>query len=330
MQVALVTGCAGLLGSHLSHYLVNKGLTVVGVDDLSGGYDDWLPDAPNFHFVKCSLVDTESLTGIFSTREVDVVYHFAAYAAEGLSPFIRRFNYENNVVASANVINCCIQGEAKLVFASSMAVYGSQETPFHEAMDLRPIDPYGNAKAAVERDIQMAYEQFGMRYSIIRPHNIIGRNQNIWDRYRNVLGIFIRRTIAGLPMIIYGTGDQRRAFSDVKFYLEPFYRLRNEFDGETFNLGADDTHSIKDLAFLVAEIATEFGLDPQIEYGEPRHEAFYAFCDHRKAKEKLNFIDKTNIRETARDVFLWALTQPEREVKNIRYEVTRNLYQYWR
>ena len=83
------------------------------------------------------------------------MFHFAAYAAEGLSPFIRRFNYTNNLVATANVVNMCIKYNVqRLVFTSSMAVYGIGTPPFDETHAPNPTDPYGVAKYACEMDIQ--------------------------------------------------------------------------------------------------------------------------------------------------------------------------------
>ena len=180
MKNVLITGCAGLIGSHLSTYLLDNGFSVVGIDDLSGGYEDWLPKHQNFRFHRQNLVHTGDLDNVFRDTRFDAVFHLAAYAAEGLSPFIRVHNYQNNVIASANVINKCIEHECKLIFTSSMAVYGDQATPFVETQPCKPVDPYGNAKTAVESDLKMASDQFGLRYSIIRPHNVIGTNQNIW------------------------------------------------------------------------------------------------------------------------------------------------------
>ena len=326
----LITGCAGLIGSHLSQHLLKRGHVVVGVDDLSGGYEDWLPREPNFKFFKEDLADSEYLENIFLNGNFEAVFHLAAYAAEGLSPFIRVFNYRNNVIASANVINKCITHNCKLIFTSSMAVYGRQKAPFSEDMPCIPIDPYGNAKALIEKDIEMASEQFGLRYSIVRPHNVIGTQQNIWDRYRNVLGIFIRRTIAGQPMQIYGSGEQKRAFSDIRYYMESFEQLINNHDSEIFNIGSDKYITINELATIVLTEAKELGLDPSVEHLEPRHEAFEAFCDHSKAKHLLNFNDETAIRKTTREMLEWGIDQPERTVLNMRYEINKGIYSYWK
>jgi len=325
----LVTGCAGLIGSHLSTHLLNNGFSVVGIDDLSGGYEDWLPKHQNFRFHRQNLVHTGDLDNVFRDTRFDAVIHLAAYAAEGLSPFIRVHNYQNNVIASANVINKCIEHECKLIFTSSMAVYGDQATPFVETQPCKPVDPYGNAKAAVENDLKMASDQFGLRYSIIRPHNVIGTNQNIWDRYRNVLGIFIRRTIAGQPMQVYGDGEQKRAFSDIQFFLPVFQKLIDDFDREIFNIGSDNYLTINQLAEIVAQQSIVFGLKPRIEHMEPRIEVANAFCNHDKAKTLLGFHDQTSIEETTRTMIQWAMTQPERTIKNMNYEITKGIYSYW-
>ncbi len=202
----LVTGTAGLLGANYSRHLLESGHTVIGMDNFSGGYKAFLPKNDNLKFYKVNLENKKKVTEVFDKENPDVAYHFAAYAAEGLSPFIRNYNYRNNVICSANIINECINHDTKMVFTSSMAVYGGQEPPFTEDLRPQPIDPYGVAKYAVECDLKQASEQFGMRYNIVRPHNVLGKYQNIWDRYRNVIGIFIRKAIKHQPIRVYGEG----------------------------------------------------------------------------------------------------------------------------
>ena len=186
-----VTGCAGLLGANYTRHLLANGHEVIGIDDLSGGYKAFVTKGENFSFVKLNLERRKKIVDLFEEHKPEVLVHFAAYAAEGLSPFIRNFNYRNNLICSANLINECIKHDTKFIFTSSMAVYGEQEPPFTEDKRPQPIDPYGIAKYAVECDLKLAHEQFGLRYNIVRPHNVLGIYQNIWDKYRNVIGIFI-------------------------------------------------------------------------------------------------------------------------------------------
>jgi UDP-glucose 4-epimerase len=210
-----------------------------------------------------------------------------------------------------------------------MAVYGNQEVPFTELMRPLPVDPYGIAKYSVEQDIICGSEQFGLKYNIIRPHNVLGIYQNIWDKYRNVIGIFIRRVLNNEPILIYGDGEQTRAFSDIKYYMEVFENLILKFNNQTYNIGAEKYYSINEIATIVQNIGIKFGYHSNIEYGEARHEVKHAYCDHTKAIQDLNFTDNTNINELIENVFTWAMSQPSREVKNMNYEVDKNIYKYW-
>ena len=109
----LITGVAGLLGANFARHLINKGHKVIGVDDLSGGYSDFIPSQVTFYEV--NLTETVKVNQIFETEKPDYVYHFAAYAAVGLSPFIRNFNYMNNVV---NTVMNKVMNKVKLYLAS--------------------------------------------------------------------------------------------------------------------------------------------------------------------------------------------------------------------
>ena len=330
MSKVFVTGCAGLLGANYARHLLQNGHEVIGIDDLSGGYKAFVPKGEKFSFVKLNLERRKKLVDLFEEHKPDLLFHFAAYAAEGLSPFIRNYNYRNNLICSANLINECIRQDTKVVFTSSMAVYGEQEPPFTEDKRPQPIDPYGIAKYAVECDLKLAHEQFGLRYNIVRPHNVLGIYQNIWDRYRNVIGIFIRKTLNGIPILVYGDGEQTRAFSDIKYYMEPFDLLHNDFDGEIFNIGADKYFTLNEVAETVQKVGNKYGYDVPIEHGEPRHEVKHAYCDHTKAKSMLQFRDETNLEELIESIFVWAMKQPNRKVKNMEYEVTKDIYDYWR
>jgi UDP-glucose 4-epimerase len=308
---------------------LEKGHCVVGIDDLSGGYEDSVPKEATFY--KLDLTDSKSVNEIFNAEKPDYVFHFAAYAAEGLSPFIRNYNYTNNVLASANVINSCVNHNVKkVIFTSSMAVYGVGNPPFTEDQLPTPEDPYGIAKYAVEMDLKLAHEMFGLRYSIVRPHNVVGIYQNIWDRYRNVIGIWIRKAMNNEPLSIFGDGTQVRAFSDIKFYMEPFEKLMTEHDGETFNIGADKYYTINEAADTVIDVARELGINAAKVHLEKRNEVHTAYCDHSKAHKLLNFVDDTNLRETTLKMFKWALEQPNRPTKKMNYEIEKNMYSFWK
>ena len=325
----LITGIAGLLGANFSRHLLEKNHKVVGVDDLSGGYEEFIPAPAAFYKVNLTCID--AVNQIFERENPDCVFHFAAYAAEGLSPFVRNYNYANNIIASANVINAAINNNIKkVIYTSSMAVYGTGDPPFEEKQVPMPEDPYGIAKYAVEMDLKLAREMFGLQYSIVRPHNVVGIYQNIWDRYRNVIGIWIRQAIAGEPLTLYGDGTQVRAFSDIKFYMEPFEKLMTDHDGEIFNIGADKHVTINEASDIVIDVAKEFGINATKIYLEKRNEVHAAYCAHLKAKNLLNFNDDTNLRETVKTMFSWALTQPVRDSKHMKYEIEKNIYSFWK
>lgn len=329
MSKVLITGVAGLLGSNLADYLIKQGHSVVGIDNLSGGFKDYVPERVNFY--PADLNHDFHIDEIFRREQPDYVYHFAAYAAVCLSPFIRRHNYINNVVCSANVINSCIKHNVKkVIFSSSMDVYGDNQVPFQEHLAPQPEDPYGIAKYAIEMDLAAASKEFGLRYSIVRPHNVLGINQNIWDRYRNVFGIWIRKTLNGEPITVYGDGTQVRSFSDIKFYMEPFEQLMESHDGEVFNIGADQYCTLNEAAETFMEVAHELGYDCEKVHLEKRNEVHTAYCDHTKAKELLGFSDETVLKETIKELFEWAIEQPDREVKTMPYEIEKGIYSYWR
>ena len=327
----LITGAAGLLGANFTRYLIGKGYDIVGIDDFSGGYRSSVPDGIRMYTQ--DLIEAKRVNEIFENEKPDYVYHFAAYAAEGLSPFIRNYNYTNNILCSINVINACVNNDVKkVIFTSSMAIYGEGNPPFTEDQPAFPEDPYGIAKYAVEQDLRLAKMMFDLDYSVIRPHNVIGLYQNIWDRYRNVIGIWIRKILDGAPLTIFGDGTQRRAFSDIDFYMEPFekFMLDRSTDSGAYNIGADKDYTINEAADLLIEVAGEFGYDASKEYLEARKEVHTAFSDHTKAREHLGFEDNTDLKKTMRDMFKWALDQPERDIKDMEYEIEKNMYSFWK
>lgn len=215
-----------------------------------------------------------------------------------------------------------------MIFTSSMATYGVGKPPFTEDQQPSPIDPYGIAKFTVEQDIKQAHDQFWLRYTIVRPHNIIGIYQNIRDKYRNVIGIWIRQTLKWEKISIFGDGTQKRAFSDIHYYMQIFEKLMEKWDSEIFNIWADKEYRIIDVAHLVKEIGGKRWYKTDIIHYEPRHEVKNAYSDHTKAKKLLNFEDKTDIKKLIVEMFERALTQPDRPIKVMEYEIEKNIYSF--
>jgi UDP-glucose 4-epimerase len=279
-MAALVTGAAGFMGSHLAQELLQEGHEVIGLDDLSGGFLANVP--PGVKFYQGSVLDNSLLARLFQEHRFEYVYHLAAYAAEGLSHFIRRFNYTNNVLGSMNVLNEAIKAEVKcFVFTSSIAVYGSAPPPISEEVQPRPEDPYGIAKYAVEMDLHAAHRMFSLNSVIFRPHNVYGERQHIGDRYRNVIGIFMNQCLGNEPMTIFGDGTQTRAFSyigDVAGPMARAVRMPSAYN-QTLNIGSDNVTSLNELATLVAEA---MGVPRNVRYLPARQEVVHAAADHSK------------------------------------------------
>lgn len=326
----LITGVAGLLGSRLADWLIEniEGIQVCGIDDLSGGYKKNIN--PEVHFWQMNLTE-HPIENCFDYFKPDYVFHFAAYAAEGLSPFIREYNYVNNLQATAAIVNNCIKYDVKrLVFTSTLAVYGHGNGGiFDESQVPKPIDPYGVAKYGCEMDIQIAGEQHGLDWCIIRPHNVYGIKQNIWDKYRNVLGIWMYQHLNGEPMTIFGDGEQTRAFSFIDDSLEPLWNsaIRPEASKQIINLGGIEEISIKDASKILREVIGS----GDIIHLEGRHEVKHSIPTFQKSVDILDFKYKTSMKEGLSIMWDWAQKQPKRE-RFIwpKYELDKGIYSFWK
>jgi len=308
---SLVTGGAGFIGSHVARHCLSLGQEVIVVDDLSGGFADQVPQGAVL--VEGSVTDAAFISQLFSEHHFDYVYHLAAYAAEGLSHFIRRFNYTNNLIGSVNLINEAIKHECKcLVFTSSIAVYGAGQLPMNEEMAPHPEDPYGVAKYAVELDLHAAHRMYGLDYIIFRPHNVYGEHQNIGDPYRNVLGIFMNQIMRRQPMTIFGDGSQTRAFSYIDDVAPVIARsvLNGDAFNQVINIGADHSYSVRELADVVAEA---FGVKPEVRYLPARNEVLHAFSTHDKARRLFGLNGGVPLKEGVNRMATWALAAGSRQ-----------------
>ena len=331
----LITGVAGLLGSRLADWIIeNKPeYKVVGIDDLSGGFEENIN--PKVDFWQMDLV-THPIENCFEVNKFDYVFHFAAYAAEGLSPFIRGYNYDNNLKATARIVNECIKHDVKrLVFTSTLAVYGHGDGGvFNEKQQQAPIDPYGVAKYACEMDIQIAGEQHGLDWCIIRPHNVYGIKQNIWDKYRNVLGIWMYQHLKGEEMTIFGNGEQTRAFSFIDDSLEPLWNaaVRKKASKEIINLGGIEEHSIISANVILKNIiAKDTNKRPTTIFLQPRHEVKHSIPTFQKSIDLLGFEHKTDLEEGLSKMWEWSKQQPMRErFVWPKYELDKGIYAFWK
>ena len=330
MATVLVTGAAGFIGSHVADAVVARGHNVTALDDLSGGYRDNVPAAAEF--VEGSITDVPLIERLFATHSFDYVFHLAAYAAEGLSHFIKRFNYTNNVIGSVNLINASVNTGVKgFVFTSSIAVYGATpQLPMTEETPPHPEDSYGIAKLAVEQELAASRAMFGLDYIIFRPHNVYGTRQNIADRYRNVVGIFMNQILQGKPMTVFGDGTQTRAFShinDVAPIIAESIEQPRAWN-QVFNVGADHPYALNELA---REVARAMGVEPRIEYLPARQEVVHAHSSHAKVRDVFGERVETPLADGLREMAEWVRRHGARETPPFgAIEVTKNLPAVWR
>jgi UDP-glucose 4-epimerase len=327
---ALVTGAAGFIGSHVVDECLALGMEVVATDDLSGGFRENVPAAAEW--VEGDLRDAAFVRSLWDGGRYDFVYHLGAYAAEGLSHFIRAYNYRTNLEATVNLVNQAVLADCeRFVFTSSIAVYGRGQVPMTEAMVPQPEDPYGISKYAAELDLRAAHDMFGLNWTVFRPHNVYGERQNIADPYRNVIGIFMNNVLRGQPMPVFGDGLQTRAFSHIADVAPVIARspLVARATNEVFNIGADTPYTILELA---REIADAFGVEPEVEHLPARNEVVHAFSDHAKVRDVFDPPEPIDLRTGIRRMADWVREHGSREPIAFagEIEVERNLPPSWR
>ncbi|MBC8500893.1 MAG: NAD-dependent epimerase/dehydratase family protein [Nanoarchaeota archaeon] len=327
-STVLVTGGAGFMGAHLAEELIKLGYKTVVLDDLSGGFEENVPNKAVF--VKGSILNFKLIRELFKKYKFDYVFHLGAYAAEGLSHFIRIFNYRNNLLGSINLINESIRYNVKcFVFTSSIAVYGTNQLPMKEETTPQPEDPYGISKYAVELDLKSAYEMFGLNYIIFRPHNVYGEKQNLGDKYRNVVGIFMNQIMQNKPLTIFGEGKQTRAFSyigDVAPIIAKSIKIKKAYN-QVFNIGADKPYTVNYLAETVKKAMSS---NQKTKHLPARNEVVHAYSSHNKVKKVLGYKTKFSLEEGVQRMADWAKkigSKKSKKFKNI--ELTKNLPPSW-
>ena len=300
----LVTGVAGFIGSHVADCLLEAGHAVVGLDDLSGGYTE------NVHeevvFIEGSVCDRGLVDRVFDEHAPQVVFHLAAFAAENLSHFMKRFTYENNLLGGVTLLNAAVRHGVELfVFTSSIAVYGDAPCPMSEALAPRPIDPYGIAKYAFELELRATSRVFGLPFVVFRPHNVYGERQNLADPHRNVVAIFIRQALGGEKLTVFGDGSQTRSFSHVATVASVIARSIEVRDcwNQTLNIGEGQACTIRALAELVADVA---GVPLSVRTLPRRDEVTHAFPDTSRAAQVFGPEKTVELREGIRRMYEWA------------------------
>lgn len=325
----LVTGAAGFIGSFVADELIRLGYHVVALDDLSGGFRANVN--PKATFVKGSVTNRMLIEKLFRRHRFIYVYHLAAYAAEGLSHFIKRFNYENNVIGSINLINASVNYNIKcFVFTSSIAVYGANQLPMTEEVVPEPEDSYGIAKLVVEKELETSHKMFGLPYIIFRPHNVYGERQNIGDRYRNVVGIFMNQILSRRPITIFGDGRQTRAFTYILDVAPVIAKapLNKRAYGQIFNIGADRPYTLNELAKRVIQAMGANSY--KITHLSPRKEVKHAYSDHKRLERYFRYKSRYDLQKGLQRMSRWVLSHGAKKSKKFKHiEILKNLPPSW-
>lgn len=294
-QKIFITGVAGFLGSYLADRLIAEGHQVSGCDNLIGGYLDNVPEEVDFKQVDCSYLNTMKKL----LKDVDIVYHTACTAYEGLSVFSPHLICQNTFQITATVATAAVScGVKRFVNCSSMARYGEQDkVPFTEDMVPKPQDPYAISKVAGELLLNNLSQVHGMEVTHAVPHSIIGPRQKYDDPFRNVASIMINLMLQDRQPIIYGDGEQKRCFSFVQDDIDCLLKMgfNDNVVGEVINIGPDEeTVTINELAVTIADLL-DFELKPIYVADRPQ-EVKLATCSADKARKLLDYSTKVDLR----------------------------------
>jgi len=316
-----ITGAAGFLGRNLTNWILdNTEHSVIGVDKIAPKELKWIDDNKRFVYVYCPI-ERDELQSVFKRHRPSIAYALASYASEGRANHIRKFIHSNNTVGMANVINACINNNCKIIFTSSVAVY-SGLPPFDEETIPNPIDEYGLSKLSTEKSIEISGNVNNLEWSIIRPRNVYGIYQNMFDKTLNLFGIFFYKYFNNQPLTIFGDGSNQRNFTYIDDILEPMYNAI-KYDRQIFNLGSSKVYTIKQAAEIFCEVT---GYN-KIEYVEPRHEVPAAFCKTDKSEQLLGYKDITSLYDGLKKMYVWA---KEQKIKPLEIppplEITKNMH----
>ena len=303
----LVTGAAGFIGSNLINKLLELGVEVTGIDNFFNGKLSNLEDVienKKFHFLKGDIRDLNFLIDIL--RDIDIVYHEAAFTSVPQSILMPDSCNDVNVNGTLNVLNASRQRDIeKIIFASSSSVYGDLPAlPKKEDMKRLPISPYGVAKLACEAYMQSYYEVYGLNTASLRYFNVYGPRQKD-SPYSGVIAIWLGRLIKNKDLIIFGDGEQSRDFTYINDVVQAnLLAAKNNASGEIINIGAGSPIKLTDLAKLVLKITNKKEL--KIIYADPRPgDILHSFADISKAIKLIKFQPNFTQEKGLRDYFTW-------------------------
>jgi UDP-glucose 4-epimerase len=253
----VVTGGAGFIGSHLCDALVERGDEVVAIDDLSTGSRDHV--GAEVELVEASVRDLDTVRRVVA--RADAVLHVAGQASIFKSFDRPERDLDVNVAGTLAVLEACTgAGVPRLVYASSMTVYGEPElVPTPETAPCTPVSYYGVTKYAAERYVQIAGARGDIDLAVtsLRMFNVYGERQSLDNPYQGVLAIFLGNVLRGEPITIHSDGRQTRDFVYVGDVVDAWLRVLDEptTHGEVYNVGSGGETTIAELADAVVAAA---------------------------------------------------------------------------
>jgi UDP-glucose 4-epimerase len=304
MTQALITGGAGFIGSNIARLLLERGHEVVVLDDLSSGYRDNLAPFPSVRLVEGDVRDREAVDRAMAGCEV--VFHLAASVGNTRSIEHPLLDSEINVIGTLTVLEAARRhGLRKLVFSSSAGIFGELKTlPIAEDHAVEPDSPYGASKLGAEK-LCLAYAKlYPLECVCLRYFNVYGVNQR-YDAYGNVIPIFAHRMLRGLPLTIYGDGEQTRDFVNVRDIAEANYgaAMSRGVSG-AFNIASGTRVTINALVTLMIAAS---GLTAQVEHGPPRKgDVRHSLADISQARARIGFDPRVDLASGLSEYLRWA------------------------
>ncbi len=299
---ALVTGGAGFIGSHLVERLLQEGLQVVVLDDLSVGKRENVP--PEAEFVLGDVCDEHTVASALSGSEV--AFHLAAKVS--IRGSVEGF-YEDaktNVMGTLSLLQACIRERIqRFIYASSMAVYAdaSDFTQVSEDFATVPVSPYGVGKLACERYVMLIAAQSGFEAVALRYFNTYGPRQG-FTPYVGVITIFIQRLLRGEPPMIFGDGEQRRDFVHVDDVVDATIRaMTRGVSGHAFNVGSGVGTTVNQIAKMLCNRLRPGTLPVHgpAHSGELRN----SVADIRRARAVLRYEPKSRFDDRIDEIIAW-------------------------
>lgn len=326
----LLTGAAGLIGSWIGEALLKGGHSVMAVDDLSGGSMD------NFHVLESAQPPGTHLNVYPAPCEyvkksdildfgVDTVVHCAANAREGASQFQPFSVTRRNMFSfSAIVSNAIAAGVKRYCIFSSMSIYGTgtKPPPFDEDQEPMPEDVYAVNKWAMEKCMGILASVHNLQYVILRPHNVTGPRQALFDRFRNVAGIWMNKIMRGECLPVFGDGEQTRAFSYIEDSLPAMMRAITDIEsvnGHAINVGGIVPITLNELCSVVCN---EMGVGedyPRIYLPSRPCEVKHAHSTYAKSQALLGYSEEIGWREGIRRMAEWAKAQGPQEWRDTEF-----------